>query len=176
MPVFNKSVSWEDSGALFPLEDWTLHAGFGNIHPVNAYKNKKCQLIHWASLTSGYCDCVYRFLKPIPVHVSSASTRVGTTAAAGFKQMCNSGRNVNSGFLSRVTVALCHRVRPAQQMEHQPVPRKKTKKKVTVPTHVYGLIPAANTGNTWWNLKFNSWAQKWWRASCAAPPQPFPVL
>jgi len=23
MPVFNKAVSWEGSGALFPLENWT---------------------------------------------------------------------------------------------------------------------------------------------------------
>ena len=86
MPVFHKAVSQEDSGALFWLEDWTQHAGSGNIHHVNAYQ--RCQLIqppHRASLASGYCECVYRLLKPSPVHISLASRRAGTTAAAGFK-------------------------------------------------------------------------------------------
>lgn len=49
-----------------------------------------------------------------------------TLLLLALKQMCNSGRSTNPRLL--------HHVRPAQQMEHQPVPRRRGKK-VPLPAH-----------------------------------------
>lgn len=82
MPVFNKAVSWDDSSALFSLEDWTQHAGSANIQHVNAYQ--RCQLIRVA--TPGQ-PC-FRLL-PLWLHITEAKPHAEelsmNTAAAGFK-------------------------------------------------------------------------------------------
>lgn len=82
MPVFNKAVSWDDSSALFPLEDWTQPTGSANIQHVNAYQ--RCQLIRVA--TPGQ-PC-FRLL-PLWLHITEAKPCAEelsmNTAAAGFK-------------------------------------------------------------------------------------------
>lgn len=65
--------------------------------------------------------------------------------------MCNSGRSTNARLLPRVTARLCHHGRPAQQVEHQRVPRKNGEKmSVLAHTSIYSstklrkhlLVPA----------------------------------
>lgn len=126
----------------------------GSMHHVSAWE--RCHSHTGTVLLQPTASLLAGYRSQAPCTFAQCQYGLRLQLLLALKQMWNSGRSINPQFLPWVTGGLCHCVRPAQQMEHQPVPRKEKKTKVPVPTPVCVLVPALNTGNTCWSLKFTS--------------------